>query len=362
MGFLNLKFGILAAMLLGLPALGIVLRGMPFEPYLAFPPETQYVIHAPFSWTVFSLFAIFIVVSITPFLQRGLRAWWNTRPHSGRPRRFPWWGWVGVLAVLAFWVLAWTRFPWFKKLQPHTFTPLWLSYIVVVNALSFRRRGQCMMLDRPALFFSLFPLSATFWWFFEYLNRFVQNWQYAGVRFGAWDYFLYATLSFSTVLPAVLGTREWIGGMQWVQTGFKDFVPIRFGRPRLMALGVLLLAGAGLAGIGVWPDVLFPLLWISPLLILTSLQVLLKEQHVLSGVKSGDWRTIVSSAAAALSCGFFWEMWNYGSLAKWEYSVPFVQKFLIFEMPVLGYGGYLPFGLECAAAGMLVEKALRKGV
>jgi hypothetical protein len=27
--------------------------------------------------------------------------------------------------------------------------------------------------------------------------------------------------------------------------------------------------------------------------------------------------------------------------------VPFVHRFQIFEMPLLGYAGYLPFGLEC---------------
>jgi hypothetical protein len=41
-------------------------------------------------------------------------------------------------------------------------------------------------------------------------------------------------------------------------------------------------------------------------------------------------------------------MWNFFSLAKWEYSIPFVHRYQIFKMPVLGYAGYLPFGLEIA--------------
>jgi hypothetical protein len=53
------------------------------------------------------------------------------------------------------------------------------------------------------------------------------------------------------------------------------------------------------------------------------------------------------AACAALICGFFWELWNFKSLAHWEYAVPFVQRFHVFEMPLLGYAGYLPFGLEC---------------
>jgi hypothetical protein len=57
---------------------------------------------------------------------------------------------------------------------------------------------------------------------------------------------------------------------------------------------------------------------------------------------------------AALICGFFWEMWNYGSMARWIYNVPYVNRFHLFEMPVLGYAGYLPFGVECAVAAQFV--------
>jgi len=53
----------------------------------------------------------------------------------------------------------------------------------------------------------------------------------------------------------------------------------------------------------------------------------------------GRWRAV-----------FFWELWNYRSLAKWVYTVPFVQRWPIFAMPLLGYTGYLPFGLECVLA------------
>jgi hypothetical protein len=48
-------------------------------------------------------------------------------------------------------------------------------------------------------------------------------------------------------------------------------------------------------------------------------------------------------------------MWNFHSLARWVYEVPLVGRFAIFEMPVLGYAGYLPFGLQCAAVGAMVE-------
>jgi hypothetical protein len=36
-------------------------------------------------------------------------------------------------------------------------------------------------------------------------------------------------------------------------------------------------------------------------------------------------------------------------LAKWVYAVPYVQRFHVWEMPLVGFAGYLPFGVECAA-------------
>jgi hypothetical protein len=56
-----------------------------------------------------------------------------------------------------------------------------------------------------------------------------------------------------------------------------------------------------------------------------------------------------------LICGWFWEMWNVLSMPKWVYHVPFVDWLKLFEMPILGYGGYLPFSLEVFAAWSLLS-------
>jgi hypothetical protein len=111
---------------------------------------------------------------------------------------------------------------------------------------------------------------------------------------------------------------------------------------------------------GILPTLLFPLLWVSPLIIVVASQVALGEQTFLSRLANGDWRDVVVCPLAALLCGWFWEMWNVCSLAKWEYAIPFVDRFHLFEMPVLGYAGYLPFGLECAViAGMIPASTAR---
>lgn len=342
-------------MLLSLPLFGVFLAGYPMARYLEFPPESRYVQHAPFSWTAFAAYTVFILAVAVPMIITAVRAI-RSSGKSVPAATFPWWGWMGVVCGQISWVLAWTRFEWFAGLQPHTFPPLWISYILVVNGLNYRQTGHCMLTDRPGFFLMLFPSSAVFWWFFEYLNRFVQNWYYEGVRFSPSEYFWYATLSFSTVLPAVLGTRDLLLRAGWLQVGFKEFLSLKWSRSYLLGWIALFFASAGLGGIGVLPNLLFPLLWISPLLIIVSLQILMNEHHILQDVSRGDWRLVMASAAAALICGWFWEMWNYFSLARWIYNIPFVHRFQIFEMPILGYAGYLPFGLECAVIGTMLER------
>ena len=363
---LVVKVILLVLLLVGLPLLGIVIVGQPLDRYLEFPPRTRYVQHAPFSWTVFLLLALFIVTSVGPILfrvmtsshqrstissQRSL----SVTQHSALNTQhclasFPWWGWLGAALTALSWALAWNRFTWFEPLQPFTFTPLWLGYILLINAWTFSRTGRCVMLDRPRYFFWLFPLSSAFWWFFEYLNRFVQNWYYIGAQeLTPLEYFLHATVPFSTVLPAVLGTTELLASYPWISAGLEQFRPIQSTNVKIGGWVIFLLSSAGLTGIGIWPSYLFPLVWVAPLLLITSLQAVAGEETIFSSMARGGWKSLWLPALAALVCGFFWEMWNYKSLSHWEYAVPFIHRFQIFEMPLLGYAGYLPFGLECVA-------------
>ena len=348
------RFALLVSLLLGLPLLGVAIAGQPVARYLEFPPLTRYVDHQPFSWSVFVGVGFLVAAMVVPFLVRIIDHARSVRINLQARAGFPWWGWLGVGIVVVAWVLAWNRFAWFADWQPFTFTPLWLGYILVMSGQTCRRTGACLLLDRPRFFLMLFPISAAFWWFFEYLNRFVQNWYYVGVsNFGPFEYALHATLPFSTVLPAVLSTTHWLQSFSQLSDPLRRVWPLRISHSQAVGWMGLILAGAGLMGIGVWPDALFPLVWIAPVVVITSIQAISGEPTILSGINEGDWRAIGAPAFAGLICGFFWEMWNVRSLAHWEYAVPYAHRFQIFEMPLLGYAGYLPFGLECVAVTML---------
>ncbi len=323
-----------------------MLVGKELAVFLQFPPLTRYVEHAGFSWFVFTAMLLFVCSVALPLMARA--AFSPVHDPGGQSYRFPLWGWGSLILCLVSWILAWTRFDWFVDYQIFTFTPLWLGYIGIVNALTYARSGKCMLTQRPKHLLRLFMVSAVFWWYFEYLNRYVQNWYYLGIDgLSPAQYVIFATLPFSTVLPAVIGTYELLETFPRLSGGLEKYIKIEIENPKPVAIIVLAVASLSLLGIGIYPDYLYPLLWLSPLFILTSMQRIAGIKTIFTPLSQGDWRRIFLLAVSALICGFFWEMWNYLSYAKWIYSIPFVQKFHVFEMPLIGYAGYLSFGLEC---------------
>jgi hypothetical protein len=237
-------------------------------------------------------------------------------------------------------MLAWKEGLVPQDLRRHTFSLLWLGYIAAMNALVVRRGGEAPLLARTRWFLTLFPASAVLWWLFEYLNQFTANWHYAGIAAKTdLAYFAQATLPFATVLPALASTEAWL--RTFPRLDALTLFPVH--GDRALRVAAFLAGAITLVALPLLPQYLFPMLWVAPAVVLGAL-----HPAYFAPLGRGDWRCILLPAAAALICGFFWELWNWGSLARWHYSIAFVQRFQLFEMPLLGYGGYLPFGVACA--------------
>ena len=325
-------------------------------------PELLWNCRSPFSWWAFAIVGAVIAGWAVPFSVRFCRIVRHAgRGHATAPKaRFPWWGWLGLAILVGGWVLAWTRFSWMPVVcQRQTYLPLWIGLIVFVNALCFRRAGWSLLTHRTVPFLLSFPASCLFWWFFEYLNRYVWNWYYVGIAgIGDVQYVIFATLSFSTVLPGIASVAAWLGTFPCFADGsYAGMLRIDVRAPVSLAV-MALLAAFGLVGIVFIPQFAYPFLWISPLMVFVILQVALKEDSVLDDLVKGDWTLVFRFGIAALICGVCWETWNYYSLAKWIYAVPYVHRFQVWEMPVLGFGGYLPFGMECAAVAAWISPKL----
>ena len=254
---------------------------------------------------------------------------------------FPTQGRLGLILLAIFWPLNWTL-PGMRT--AYLFFPLWLGYILVVDALVERRLGNSFWTRSRKDFILLFVASTPVWWLFEAINSRTQNWEYLGSnRFTRFEYYLLCTICFSTVMPAVFETAELARTFGWME---KSAAGPRIPPTRRVCAGLLLSGLAMLAMALLWPKYFYAFVWISLLLILEPTNRRLGRQNFLDRLQHGDWRPVISLSIGALICGFFWEMWNYYSWPKWIYHTPGAQFLHVFEMPLLGYGGYVPFGLE----------------
>jgi len=256
-------------------------------------------------------------------------------------KKFPFHGWYGIILIIIFWYLNWNL----TGLRTHLFFfPLWLGFILTIDAIVFSRKGSSLLSRSKKQFIILFIVSAPAWWLFELINMRTENWIYDGRQyFTDIEYALLATISFSTVMPAVFSTTELVRSFDWISR-FADRKKLI---PSNKMLTYFILSGfIMLSLIIVFPDYFYFLEWTAVFFILEPINYKLKNRTLFALTAKGDWRQIISLMAGALLCGFFWEMWNYHSYPKWIYHTPMVNFLHIFEMPFLGYLGYIPFSLE----------------
>ncbi|MCZ6674958.1 MAG: hypothetical protein O7C75_18665 [Verrucomicrobia bacterium] len=334
--------------MLGLPLLGAYWLGVDIGSLFVYPPEFGRVEHSPFK--------IKLTLLILTCLS-GIPVLWYLNKRRDRlfrhnlvykRRHFPKWGYLGYSLLVLSWALAWTRFEALALVQPYSFTPLWLSFIIIVNAHVHRFSNTAPLYKNPGKFALLFLLSACFWWVFEYLNRFSENWIYSGVEeVSRLHYYLHGSICFSTVLPAVFSVFRLLnchGGLHRFFYLGPRVSPIK---NRAVSLILVLVGLFSLVGVGVYPNYCYPFLWAGPVLVFGGMQGILNQMKGLNRWARGDWRWVSFWAIAGLICGFFWECWNFFSLFKWQYSLSFFNGLHVFEMPLLGYLGYLPFGVLC---------------
>ncbi len=276
-----------------------------------------------------------------------------SRATARRKSNFPSHGWFGLILVVVFWSLNWTL----PGLRTHWgFFPLWLGYCLLIDALVFWRTGTSLFTRSPGKYIGLFFLSAPVWWLFEWFNLRTLNWVYIGAEdFSPLSYAFWTTLSFTTVIPAVFGSAELFASFDFVKR--MEHGPVI--RKDRLTTAVFFAAGwVMLVLMLLWPHIFFPFMWISVYFILEPINIWLGNRSLADWTANGDWRPVISLWLGILLTGFFWEMWNYYSYPKWVYHVPLADWLHVFEMPLLGYGGYLPFALELYALYHLVVRSV----
>ncbi|MEO7003319.1 MAG: hypothetical protein ABI068_16010 [Ktedonobacterales bacterium] len=277
----------------------------------------------------------------------------------------PWYAYAGLALNLASWYSSWAKVgPW-----AYTFFPIWFGFILVLDGLNVARTGTSPLKRSLGRFALLFVLSSPFWWVFEALNQPAQNWNYhLDHHYTPFAYGLITSIDYSTVLPAVLELVELLAGFAALRPRLnpRDMG----GRLPFWAVVTLVAVGAGCILATVYfPLYAFPLIWLCLVFLLDPINNLFGRKSAFGHLLAGDWRFIVTVPLATLICGFFWEMWNSHANPYWFYIIPYINRppYLfggpaphLFQMPLVGYLGYLPFGIELFAMYQLALLILQQ--
>ena len=242
-------------------------------------------------------------------------------------------------------------------------TPIaWTGFIIFADTIVWRACGDSWIRSAPREFALLALVSIPLWVVFEGFNLFIDNWNYTGLPENFWlRQFGYAW-SFATIWPALFEAADLIAvgrgsrARRAVQADLggktASLLTSLPGPPGLPGLLASVAVGAAMLAT---PFVVSPAtarymaapVWLGFIFLLDPINARLGGESLWA-----DWRArrhdrLINLSLSGILCGVLWEFWNYWAHAKWHYTVPIMERWKIFEMPVPGYLGFPAFALEC---------------
>ena len=267
--------------------------------------------------------------------------------------RFPLYGWLALCVLVAAQVLLFFDI----KVVRYWFFPLaWWPYIVLVDALVYRRKSSSLLTHHPREFVLLLPWSVCLWLVFELFNVVLNNWHYVLVPENTFQRWAGYAVCYATVLPGLFETMDLLDAYGFLQKS--KVRPISSSTNWYLPFVVTGLVFLALPLI--WPQFFFPLVWGIFIFLLEPLNHRLGLPSLMREWQQGTLRTFYLLLVAGAICGLLWEFWNFWALTKWEYTVPYVGWLKVFEMPMLGFLGFPPFAVQCFVM-MSTVSLLRQG-
>jgi len=227
----------------------------------------------------------------------------------------------------------------------------WWSLIFIFDSLNFRLKNTSPLFRAPKKFVFMAFISVFVWLIFELFNLRLQNWSYHDLPASLpirWTGYFFA---FATVVPALVELSELFLKI------FKDksWADCEFVKKESFLNGSLVVGILSLGLCLVFPRLFFPLIWLGFIFLLEPINFRLNNDSLYSDLEKGWWGRIFSWMAAGFAAGILWELLNFWSNSRWEYTLPYLNFGRIFQMPVFGYGGFLPFALEVFALWNLIQ-------
>lgn len=271
-------------------------------------------------------------------------------------KRFLTYGWLGLAIMLVAEALLLLDNAFIKQ----WFTPImWSGYILFVDALIFKLKGSSLIKDRTRQFLFMLPFSIGCWVIFEAYNLHLQNWQYVGLPEDTFQRYLGYAWAFATIWPGVLLTYEVVHHRNF----FSSIKLPTFQFRRSVLMVILVIGLAFLVGPIFVPQeiaaYLFGPVWIGFVFFLDPFTYFIGGKSLFGELENGRIDKVLSLFLAGAICGLLWEFWNYWATAKWLYTVPFLQEPKIFEMPLFGFLGFLPFAVEVYVMWQFAVRVLK---
>jgi len=217
----------------------------------------------------------------------------------------------------------------------------WWSTILILDSLNFRLEGSSLISRSFKNFLILAFVSVSVWLVFELYNLVLSNWSYH-LPSERWIRWLGFFISFATVIPALYELADFWKNL--FPKNMKSGIFRKWGR---ISPNILIVTGAvSLILPLLIPRFAFPLIWIGFIFVLDPINYRKGRDSLLGDLRGGKGLRLWSWALAGLTAGILWELFNFWSGSHWVYSLPFFDFGKIFQMPVLGYLGFIPFALE----------------
>jgi hypothetical protein len=255
-------------------------------------------------------------------------------------------GWFGLILLIV------SEYCLIHKIEPFFtwfYCFAWWSYILLADNLLLKLRGRSLLTQRRRELWSMIPLSVFIWLLFEAYNFVIHNWSYTIAPLPLWQRWLGYALSFATVLPGIFITSdlmETLLGRSDQPAASESEILSSKQNPKPSSLFLAIGSVLTIAPL-IWPRFFFPAVWLGPIFLIDPLLEKVRIRSLSLNIFCGNRNRLWSLMLGGLACGLMWEFWNFWAGSKWNYTVPFFGKWKVFEMPVFGFLGFLPFALEC---------------
>jgi len=237
----------------------------------------------------------------------------------------------------------------------------WWSFLLVIDSINFRSAGISPFSEGLSKILFMGIISVCAWLIFELINLRLRNWTYFELPQGLVPRWLGYFLAFATVIPALKELSLLF------QRYFRRW-PLKFFRvrpSRVVLSGSVFFGVLNIGAALVWPKLFFPLVWLGFYFLIEPLNYQLKANTLLADLEKNDWGNFWAWILSGLTAGILWEFWNFWAGSHWEYSLPYLDFWRVFQMPVFGYLGFLPFALEIFAIwnlALAIQKRVKKSV